>query len=754
MDDHKQINNSAHLQGWLLQRHLQEHAEGLIPALIGNIVNAIVAGVLFWSKMTPVAVIVGIAMIFGIVIHRFHISRKVALVTVNESARLQAISQEVTLNAAILGGSWGLATYYMMSIGSPAEHMFAGIMGSGMMAAGTITYRTLPKAAFAYLLTAGSGSFAALLIVQDPAAIAAMILLACYLLILTASVRKTFDRSCIRHLHEHQLSESAETIRLLLHDYEEQASDWLVTLDSEGQIVAPGTNFCAAAAMQASELEGLRLTDLLIKDENAARLRRNLKGKKAFREIKAALKVGDKTRWWAFSMRPREDGGWRGVVYDVTIQHEAEQKVQYLAHFDSLTNLPNRLLFNQRLTAALSETDTYTALLYVDLDNFKDVNDSLGHPVGDHLLQTVAQTLDIVVGQQGLVARLGGDEFAVICHPESEEALAALAEQIIDVLAKTMSINGIDIQCSASVGVATTADGPSDVSQFQQFADLALYAAKSSGRRHWRRFDTAMNDAAQVRRMVEFDLRHALSNGELRLHYQPLVDIQTGETTGCEALLRWESPMRGFVQPADFIPIAEESGLIVPIGEWVIREALNEARLMPDTMTISVNLSPLQMRSPNLIPTIMNALASSGVAASRLELEITETVLLHDSDANIATLTAIHDLGVRIALDDFGTGYSSLSYLRRFPFDKIKIDRSFVEDIDNREDCRAIIRSVVSLAQSLGITTTAEGVERTEQLDHLREEGCTHVQGFLFSKAVAADQLTGLDFTKGRRRAA
>jgi EAL domain-containing protein (putative c-di-GMP-specific phosphodiesterase class I) len=245
-----------------------------------------------------------------------------------------------------------------------------------------------------------------------------------------------------------------------------------------------------------------------------------------------------------------------------------------------------------------------------------------------------------------------------------------------------------------------------------------------------------------------------LSNGELRLHYQPLVDIQTGETTGCEALLRWESPMRGFVQPADFIPIAEESGLIVPIGEWVIREALNEARLMPDTMTISVNLSPLQMRSPNLIPTIMNALASSGVAASRLELEITETVLLHDSDANIATLTAIHDLGVRIALDDFGTGYSSLSYLRRFPFDKIKIDRSFVEDIDNREDCRAIIRSVVSLAQSLGITTTAEGVERTEQLDHLREEGCTHVQGFLFSKAVAADQLTGLDFTKGRRRAA
>ncbi|MEY2926076.1 MAG: hypothetical protein RL367_553, partial [Pseudomonadota bacterium] len=300
------------------------------------------------------------------------------------------------------------------------------------------------------------------------------------------------------------------------------------------------------------------------------------------------------------------------------------------------------------------------------------------------------------------------------------------------------------VLCGTSIGIARTPEDGQTVETLLKNVDLALYSAKANGRNRAAFYEAAMDDAAQARREIEMDLRSAMAQDELALHYQPLIDLNSGETIGYEALLRWHHPVKGLVMPNDFVSIAEETGLIVQLGEWVIRNALAEVAKWPEHLGVAVNLSPVQMKSAGLISTIINALASSGVAPQRLELEITESVLMHESEANLATLHKIRDLGVRIALDDFGTGYSSLNYLRSFPFDKIKIDRCFVQDVDSREDCQAIIRAVTGLASSLGMVTTAEGVENAEQLAQLRLEGCTQVQGFLYSKAMAPDQLTNL----------
>jgi predicted signal transduction protein with EAL and GGDEF domain len=320
----------------------------------------------------------------------------------------------------------------------------------------------------------------------------------------------------------------------------------------------------------------------------------------------------------------------------------------------------------------------------------------------------------------------------------------AIAERVISVMTKSFSLGDHDVVVGTTIGIATAPVDADDVETLLRNADLALYAAKGAGRNRSVRYEPGMDDAAQQRRLIEMDLRGALAKHEMRLHYQSLVDTSTGKITGYEALVRWVHPTRGIVMPATFIPIAEETGLIVQLGEWVIRQALRDLRNWPEDLTVSINLSPAQMRSPGLISTIVNAIAANRIDPARVCFEITETVLMQDSSANIDTLHKLREIGVEIALDDFGTGYSSLNYLRSFPFSKIKIDRCFIEDIDSRPDCQAIVRSVVGLAQSLGMTTTAEGVERSEQVDELRLQGCSEVQGYLYSKAIPADQLSNL----------
>lgn len=455
--------------------------------------------------------------------------------------------------------------------------------------------------------------------------------------------------------------------------------------------------------------------------------------------------------------QPMPGGGWVAIHEDVTERHRTEARIAHMARHDALTDLPNRIEFEARIQAALLRTQEgeQAAVLFLDLDRFKQVNDTLGHPIGDALLKIVAGRLRRVVREHDTVARLGGDEFAVVqLGAVQPEGATNLAQRLIDAISAPYEIEGHQIVIGTSVGIAIAPTDGDAVAALLKSADVALYRAKADGRARYRFFEPGMDAAMQARRVLELDLRSALVNGEFELHYQPVVNIATGQVTGFEALLRWHHPARGLVSPADFIPVAEEIGLIVPIGDWVLRQACGDAASWPDDITVAVNLSPVQFKNARLSETVMLALASSGLPPRRLELEITEGVLLVQHEITLAVLHQLRSLGVRIAMDDFGTGYSSLSYLRSFPFDKIKIDRSFIQNMAQDESSSAIVRAVVGLSGRLGMVTTAEGVETAEQLDGVRAEGCTEVQGFYFSRAKPAREVLAMIGTARTREAA
>jgi len=433
---------------------------------------------------------------------------------------------------------------------------------------------------------------------------------------------------------------------------------------------------------------------------------------------------------------------------EIADREESQARSQYLAYHDSLTGLGNRLLFKEQLQEALKDvsvTPHPLAVLFLDLDGFKAVNDTLGHSIGDLLLKSVAAKLRDLIQRTDRIARLGGDEFAILQISAAQPASSiSLAEKIIDIVGQPCNIDGHDVTVGASVGIAIGHAGEINTESLLKSADLAMYSAKSDGRGTYRMFDPEMDAIVQARRLLERDMRTALVQNSFKLFYQPLVNLQTQRVTSFEALMRWNHPERGPVSPSEFIPVAEEMGLIIQLGEWALRQACSEAIHWPDKICVSVNLSPLQFSKGNLVSTVISALASSGLPASRLELEITESVLLEKSERNIAILNQLRDLGVRISMDDFGTGYSSIGYLRSFPFDKIKIDQSFVRDLLVDEGSLAIVRAIAGLGVSFGMTTTAEGVETVEQMRRLNLEGCIEVQGYLYSKPVPANEIVGL----------
>nr|WP_280842930.1 EAL domain-containing protein [Pararoseomonas baculiformis] len=445
----------------------------------------------------------------------------------------------------------------------------------------------------------------------------------------------------------------------------------------------------------------------------------------------------------SISHQPLPEGGWVTTYEDVTENRKAEARIRHLANHDALTSLPNRRYFTTRLEEALHQAGTQIAVLFLDLDQFKNVNDTLGHQAGDELLCSAAGRIRDCLRDGDLVARLGGDEFAVLVQGRGAlaENVEALAQRIIESLGMPFELSKYQASVGVSVGIATATPRTCDGDTLLKHADMALYKAKGAGRGTYRIFEDSMAAELQERIGLETDLRGALERGELELHYQPLLDLTSGQLSGFEALLRWKHPVRGMVSPADFIPVAEETGLIVPIGGWVLRQACTDAAKFPEFTKIAVNISPVQFAGGDLAELVRDTLIQSGLAASRLELEITESALLQDSEAVIGTLHRLRALGVRTALDDFGTKYSSLTYLRSFPFDKIKIDQSFVRDMAVREDCLAIVRSVAQLAARLGMTATAEGVESGAQLEQVREAGCTEAQGYFFGRAEPAEKL-------------
>ncbi len=435
------------------------------------------------------------------------------------------------------------------------------------------------------------------------------------------------------------------------------------------------------------------------------------------------------------------------VVDDVTERRRADEKIAHLAHYDALTDLPNRVLFREQIERELGNANRggQFALLYIDIDEFKGINDSLGHSVGDELLKNVASRIRGCINENDLIARLGGDEFAVIqASVKGKADVERFVERIYEAIRQPYQCLGHQLSTDASIGIAMAPQDGTGLDQLIKSADLAMYAAKAQGRRTHRFFEPAMDASAKARLAMEQDLRQAMADGGFDIHYQPLVDLHRNAVSGCEALLRWRHPERGMVSPAEFIPVAEDTGLINELGEWVLRTACAEAANWPDQIRLAVNVSPVQLKCPSVALKIASALAASGLNPGRLEIEITEAVLIRDDEAALAILHQLRALGVRIALDDFGTGFSSLSYLKRFPFDKIKIDRAFVVDVAEAGNSSAIVQAVVNIASALNMTTVAEGVEHEQQREMLHSLGCNEMQGYLFSPPKPAEQVRKL----------
>ena len=554
-----------------------------------------------------------------------------------------------------------------------------------------------------------------------------------------------------------QASERVHTrARDILADYEQTRQGWFWETDRRAVLTYISPPVAEALGYAPEEMIGRPLVELFdladTGQEGERTLVFHLSARSAFQELAVRSAIAGEELWWSVSGRPIFDDfdnfvGFRGSGTDLTEKRRSHEQASRLANYDSLTGLANRFQMSQALEKILAmplETQRTCAVLLLDLDRFKHVNDSLGHPAGDALLVQVARRLERAVGQPGQVGRLGGDEFQVILPGRMErQHLGELSSQIIASLSQPYSIDGQRVVIGASLGIALSPDDGVTSEELIRNVDLALYAAKDAGRGRYHFYAHDLHAEAEARAQMEEDLRDALVNGALELHYQPVVSTATEKITGFEALLRWNHPAKGWISPDKFISIAEDSGLIAPIGEWALRAACHDLAKWPDDILCAVNVSALQFVNPQLPAVVTNAIAQAGIDPSRLELEITESVFLSDDEGTDAMFAALKGVGVRLALDDFGTGYSSLGYLKKAPFDKIKIDQSFVRGATQPGSRNgAIIASITSLAHALGMDTTAEGVETLDELELVRMHGCSHVQGYIYERPITAETAT------------
>ena len=651
----------------------------------------------------------------------------------------------------LIAGSiaWASGFVFAAFFGDGLQHAVLGLVGAAIFNTVLLAHRNVPRAAQVHIVAVGGGLAAAAWIIAGRDALAIIALIAVYALSLLITIRAqgiAFRRACEDELLRGQ---SEETVRVLLKEYEAQASDFLWTLDSAGDLCEVSSRLAEVAGVGAEDLAGRRFLDLFDSGETRDRLASLLGDRAPFRDLVVSLSVAGEQRWWSLSARPQSGARITGVGRDVTEARMVEQQVQHMAHYDQLTGLANRYCFDRELRAALASASSprEVALFYLDLDDFKSINDTQGHGMGDALLSQMGTRLADEVRDGDLVARLGGDEFAVLMRTNAGDGmLMERAHRFLAAAREPFRIDGQTFRVSTSIGIARCQAeyDPSKVcnaAELMRRADLALYAAKAKGRDEFALFDDAIDRAAKERRQIEIELREAIESDQLRLHYQPIMDLESNAISAFEVLVRWEHPQRGLLGPDEFLPIAEDSGLILPLGYWVIRSGLTELSEWDGDFRIAINLSVTQMRDAQLVPTIRELLASTGIAPERLEFEITESVLIRDGDAGLGTMRRLRDLGACMALDDFGTGYSSLSYLRSYPFDRIKIDRNFVVDITASEEARAIVATIAQLADALGMYTIAEGVENAEQLELLRKLGCDEAQGFFIQKPMAGTEI-------------
>ncbi len=662
-----------------------------------------------------------------------------------------------TVHATILAALWAVPPAVFYTRDSIDAALVTAIITAGMLCAGGFALLTVPSAAVSYVLILVLGSVAGLVRDDIGRNLDILALLGVYSMIVIASVAASSRTYSALLMAEAEAERQRQLVGLLLHDFEEHSSDWLWETDAHGVLVHASSRLAQTLETTPEQLRNQRLVHLLAFDEFASdseevgsllHFVRCLEQAQPFRDVPVAVRTREGLRWWALTAKPLFDErgvhcGWRGVGSDVTESRCAALEMSRLANYDSLTRLANRHLFRQeldRVAAPDGGPAAECALFLFDLDDFKIVNDSLGHAAGDRVLQAVGQRLAARIRPADVLARLGGDEFALIgWGVRSPEQAVALAEHLLDVFRDPFDIEGMSVQVASSVGISLAPAHSSDPETLLRNADMALYAAKLAGRNTWRFFEPAMAERARDRLALRNDLVAAIARDELELHYQPQVSMDDGRVCGFEALLRWNHPGRGRVSAAQFVPLAEETGLILEVGRWVLRTACRTAANWPAEWRVAVNVSAVQFARADMIAEVGAALALSGLPAARLELEITESVLIGDSVLALKTLSRLRELGVRIALDDFGTGYSSLAYLRNFPLTKLKIDRSFVTGITAEGGgTEAIVRAIIALADALNLETTAEGVETEAEHEALREQGCTFGQGYRYARPMTA----------------
>ncbi|MDQ4086686.1 MAG: EAL domain-containing protein [Pseudomonadota bacterium] len=756
-------------RGWGRVRaaQLEEMGRALSLATWGLALNALLIVYMMRDSVPPLHM--GLWLV-SLAILAHYIARNKAKLQLRQihSVPRQTIDR-AAYHSVLFGLVWGFPARYFFEFATHGQQLALCLMTATLMAGAANIFSPIPFAAATYVLIMGVAA-TRMLMTTDSLLITAIgpIYTAAMLMMVLINGRAFMQRKCL----DIALEERRETVSLLLREFENSDADWLWQTNAKLAFRNVSARFSRAIGRSVDELEGMSFLELLKEvprtDQSLRRVVAAAEAALARREtisdLVIPIRVGDCVKNIEVSARPvfSKQGrftGYQGVGSDVTAARQAADRIAHMARHDALTGLPNRLQLLENLESALANAKSRgqeCAVLLVDLDRFKTINDSLGHVAGDHLLQQVALCFETVISDEMTAGRLGGDEFAIVIPTvESRHELEQLCLALVGALQGPFLYREQRLFVGASIGVAI---GPGDgetVEELIRNADLALYRAKDGSGNDIRFFESGLHARAEERRKIELALHSAVDAGEFTLNYQPVVDSGTLEIKGFEALLRWNNPELGQVPPTKFIPVAEETGMLGRIGEWVLRTACREAATWPSNVSVAVNVSPRQLRDPGFIVTLVSALTQAGLEPHRLELEVTETVFLELTGATQKILQQIQSLGVRLAMDDFGTGYSSLGYLRKADFDTLKIDRSFVQSMSSIDpESTAIIRAVVALAGSLGMKTVAEGVATEEQLQLVRALGCDRIQGYIFSKPVSgATVKTMLSDHRGRAAA-
>ncbi len=738
---------------WARLRVLQyrELYKTAVTRIVGHMLAALIAVGLFIDDVPLPLLGTWLVALVIAVIHVIRIERGLADIDRRLMSRREFNRHSLAI--AGMAAVWALSLLAFVPMGDAGDHHGLWTVVAMLVAGSSSKMKQAPAITLIWAVICGAAAVLSFVLVGQYA-IALASLAFCFIIVEgTIDVARTFLTARIAEMG---VAEKDEVVSLLLREFEEHQADWLWQIDTNRRIKGASPRFAYALGRDAKETEGKLIIELLAGSlwtsgdlpPSLHELAERLKRRESFANLVVQVEVPSGRRWWEISGTPIFDdtggfAGFRGVGSDVTQQRESSEKIAYLARYDTLTGLPNRLMLTEGLAEALryaAQWKTRCAFLMIDLDRFKSVNDSLGHHVGDRLLAQVAQRLQSVMTPNEQVGRLGGDEFAIVIRDASRSGhVTDVAQRVVAAISQPYMVDNHTLYIGASVGSAVgPRDGP-NVETLMRNADLALYQAKDEGGGEHRQYQPALHSNAQEKLKLEASLRTAIGKEEMELHFQPVVNARSESVVSFEALLRWNSKDHGFISPDKFIPLAEDTRLIVPIGDWVLREACRQAIGWPEDIKVAVNVSGEQLLEPRFSQNVVRALADTGLPAHRLEVEVTESVFLRDGRTARQTLEEIMALGCSIALDDFGTGYSSLGYLRTLRFSTIKVDRSFVQGASqDSPESLAIINAVVAMATSLEMSTTAEGVEDAQQAALVRDLGCTKIQGYYFGRPMSA----------------